>query len=90
MVKNPGWENPLSDDWVSSFQRVLESANVVHEERRRVIEAITAMKLAGISRQEAWARIAADLVGSGHVMQGALFGIFFDEVYGEEVKEETS
>jgi hypothetical protein len=89
MVKTPGWENPLSDDWITSFQRVLELSNYISMERQANIEFIEAMKLAGISKEEAGLRVAGILVSSQRLDQAAIFQKYLNEIYDMGIKETT-
>jgi hypothetical protein len=88
MVKNPGWENRLPDDWISRFQSILEMAENITQNRQRVIDQITAMKLSGMPKKEAFLNIGGDLMASNMIARIPIFQLYLDEVYGEE--ESTS
>jgi hypothetical protein len=74
------------DNWIERFQNILETADLMAEAREKTLDTIMAMRLAGIDRDEAFMRIAAELYNSGQVGYGMLYQKFLNEVYGVEVK----
>jgi predicted DNA-binding protein YlxM (UPF0122 family) len=89
MVKNPGWENKSDENWISQFESLLEMAEEKAQARQRIIDNIKAMKIAGISKDEASLAIVSELIQAGAGAYCAIYSRYLNEVY-DEVKESTT